>query len=243
MNSTLQCLAQTPILVSFFVSRRFCADLNESNPLGARGRLAADFGALLQEMWSPQPVRSLAPAALKSTLGAFAPAFAGYAQHDSQELLAVLLDGLHEDLNRVRRKPAYVAAPDCAADDAHAVASAAQAAWQVCVCAEFSKNIVFACYLPPRWRVMSVLVPCREVSYNVFLVTGTRFYSISLLPSSLFIHVALCPRSPVLPFAATALSAVASCAQHVDRGRAPPRPAPVDAALSVAALPPLLGHL
>ena len=29
----------------------------------------------------------------------------GYAQHDSQELLAFLLDGLHEDLNLVLEKP------------------------------------------------------------------------------------------------------------------------------------------
>jgi ubiquitin C-terminal hydrolase len=58
MNSTLQCLAQTPVLVSFFVSQRFKADLNISNPLGSKGQLAAEFGALLQEMWSSQPVRS-----------------------------------------------------------------------------------------------------------------------------------------------------------------------------------------
>ncbi len=31
--------------------------------------------------------------------------FVGYAQHDSQELLAFLLDGLHEDLNLMREKP------------------------------------------------------------------------------------------------------------------------------------------
>lgn len=29
----------------------------------------------------------------------------GYQQHDSQELLAFLLDGLHEDLNRIKKKP------------------------------------------------------------------------------------------------------------------------------------------
>ena len=29
----------------------------------------------------------------------------GYAQHDSQELLAFLLDGLHEDLNQIINKP------------------------------------------------------------------------------------------------------------------------------------------
>jgi len=40
-----------------------------------------------------------------------APQFSGYAQHDSQELLAFLLDGLHEDLNRVLKKP-YVEKPE-----------------------------------------------------------------------------------------------------------------------------------
>lgn len=40
-----------------------------------------------------------------------APQFSGYAQHDSQELVAFLLDGLHEDLNRVLKKP-YVEKPE-----------------------------------------------------------------------------------------------------------------------------------
>ncbi len=35
----------------------------------------------------------------------FAPQFSGYNQHDAQELMAFLLDGLHEDLNRIRKKP------------------------------------------------------------------------------------------------------------------------------------------
>lgn len=31
--------------------------------------------------------------------------FTGYAQHDAQEFMAFLLDGLHEDLNRIQIKP------------------------------------------------------------------------------------------------------------------------------------------
>ena len=38
-------------------------------------------------------------------VGRFAPQFSGYQQQDSQELMAFLLDGLHEDLNRIRKKP------------------------------------------------------------------------------------------------------------------------------------------
>jgi ubiquitin C-terminal hydrolase len=30
--------------------------------------------------------------------------FSGYRQHDSQELLGVALDGLHEDLNRIKTR-------------------------------------------------------------------------------------------------------------------------------------------
>lgn len=41
----------------------------------------------------------------QTQVGRFAPQFSGYQQQDSQELLAFLLDGLHEDLNRVKKKP------------------------------------------------------------------------------------------------------------------------------------------
>ena len=47
-------------------------------------------------------VNIVAPKGFKSALSHFAPQFGGYSQQDSQELLAFLLDGLHEDLNRVR---------------------------------------------------------------------------------------------------------------------------------------------
>lgn len=48
---------------------------------------------------------------LQWTIGKYAPRFTGFQQHDSQELLAFLLDGLHEDLNRVHDKP-YVELKD-----------------------------------------------------------------------------------------------------------------------------------
>ncbi len=50
-------------------------------------------------------VSVVTPRGFKYQLASFAPQFAGYSQQDSQELLAFLLDGLHEDLNRIRKKP------------------------------------------------------------------------------------------------------------------------------------------
>ena len=50
-------------------------------------------------------VSSISPIAFRAKLTKFAPQFQGYAQQDGQELLAFLLDGLHEDLNRILDKP------------------------------------------------------------------------------------------------------------------------------------------
>lgn len=54
----------------------------------------------------------MSPRGFKAQLAKYAPQFQGYAQHDSQELLGYLLDGLHEDLNRVKKKP-YVEVRTC----------------------------------------------------------------------------------------------------------------------------------
>ncbi len=87
-------------------------ELNPDNPLGMHGAIAEAFGALLERLWATtSPTSSYSPRDFKLQLQRFAPQFSGYQQHDSQELVAFLLDGLHEDLNRVKKKP-YVEKPD-----------------------------------------------------------------------------------------------------------------------------------
>ena len=58
---------------------------------------------------------------LQWTIGKYAPRFNGFQQHDCQELLSFLLDGLHEDLNRVHDKP-YVELKDSDGRPDHVVA-------------------------------------------------------------------------------------------------------------------------
>ncbi|CAN6718410.1 unnamed protein product [Malus baccata var. baccata] len=109
MNSSLQCLVHTPPLVEYFL-QDYSDEINTDNPLGMRGELALAFGELLRKLWSSGRT-TIAPRAFKGKLSRFAPQFSGYNQHDSQELLAFLLDGLHEDLNRVKNKP-YIETKD-----------------------------------------------------------------------------------------------------------------------------------
>lgn len=111
MNSALQCLAHTPRIVDYFLGD-YKREINHDNPLGMNGEIASTFGDLLKKLWAPGATL-VTPRAFKSKLAHFAPQFGGYNQHDSQELLAFLLDGLHEDLNRVKCKP-YVEVKDSA---------------------------------------------------------------------------------------------------------------------------------
>uniref|UniRef100_A0A8C4U9L2 Ubiquitin carboxyl-terminal hydrolase n=1 Tax=Falco tinnunculus TaxID=100819 RepID=A0A8C4U9L2_FALTI len=104
MNSAIQCLSNTPPLTEYFLNDKYQEELNFDNPLGMRGEIAKSYAELIKQMWSGK-YSYVTPRAFKTQVGRFAPQFSGYQQQDCQELLAFLLDGLHEDLNRIRKKP------------------------------------------------------------------------------------------------------------------------------------------
>ncbi|KAJ8367869.1 hypothetical protein SKAU_G00078970 [Synaphobranchus kaupii] len=110
MNSSIQCVSNTKPLTEYFISGRHLFELNRINPIGMRGHMAKCYGDLVQELWSGTQ-KNIAPLKLRWTIAKYAPRFNGFQQQDSQELLAFLLDGLHEDLNRVHEKP-YVELKD-----------------------------------------------------------------------------------------------------------------------------------
>ncbi|XP_010879863.2 ubiquitin carboxyl-terminal hydrolase 4 [Esox lucius] len=112
MNSALQCLSNASPLTEYFLDDRYEAEINRENPLGMRGEIAEAYADLVKQMWLSRS-SYVAPRTFKTQVGRFAPQFSGYQQQDSQELLAFLLDGLHEDLNRVKKKP-YLALQDAA---------------------------------------------------------------------------------------------------------------------------------
>ncbi|CAN7937582.1 unnamed protein product [Ixodes hexagonus] len=112
MNAALQCVSNTRPLTQYFIGEKHLYELNRSNPLGMKGHIAKRYGDLVHDLWSGTS-KTVAPLKLRWTIGKYAPRFNGFQQHDSQELLAFLLDGLHEDLNRVQDKP-YVELKDSA---------------------------------------------------------------------------------------------------------------------------------
>ncbi|KAJ9445827.1 Ubiquitin carboxyl-terminal hydrolase 4 [Diplonema papillatum] len=97
MNAAVQCLSATTRLRQHFLSDRFMENMNTANPLGCKGKLAKAFSRLLKQMWCGNSAFS--PKDFRSVVAASNSMFQGWNQHDSQEFISYLLDGLHEDLN------------------------------------------------------------------------------------------------------------------------------------------------
>lgn len=83
----------------WWMHHQYVRDINKDNPIGTGGELAKAFANLLIQLWKGDET-SVFPRNFKTALGRHAEQFMGYDQQDSQELIAYLLDGIHEDLNR-----------------------------------------------------------------------------------------------------------------------------------------------
>jgi ubiquitin C-terminal hydrolase len=91
-------------LVKFFLYENYLTQINEKNTYGTRGKLATAFAELVQEMYLGES-KSVAPWDVKMQVARKAIQFQGFAQHDSQEMLSMLLETMHEDCNQVSKKP------------------------------------------------------------------------------------------------------------------------------------------
>ncbi|GAP88489.2 putative ubiquitin specific peptidase 11 [Rosellinia necatrix] len=133
MNAALQCLRSVEELTKYFLVGEWEKELNKSNVLAHNGDVAAAYAHLLKEIHKDPPPISTAPRQFKHTIGRHAPQFSGYGQQDSQEFLGFLLDGLQEDLSRVKKKP-YIEKPDSTDEmigDHDAIRKMADEVWDI----------------------------------------------------------------------------------------------------------------
>jgi len=113
MSAVLQCWSHIATLMSLFLSKEYVQHINEENVYGTRGKLAYAFSELMKKLWARDGTNSVSPHAFISVLVNSArashlfelkPNGMLYNQQDALELLEILLDRLHEDLNSVKEK-------------------------------------------------------------------------------------------------------------------------------------------
>lgn len=103
MNSVIQCLSNTRPLLEYLLNEQYLADINTTTS-SMKGALIKAFSQVIHELWEVGGDHVVNTASLKSQIQRFAPRFMGYSQQDAQEFLRYLLEGLHEDVNRVTTK-------------------------------------------------------------------------------------------------------------------------------------------
>ncbi|KAL0105619.1 hypothetical protein PUN28_015844 [Cardiocondyla obscurior] len=168
MNSVIQCLSNTRPLLEYLLNEQYLTDINTTTS-SMKGALIKAFSQVIHELWEVGGDHVVNTTALKSQIQRFAPRFMGYSQQDAQEFLRYLLEGLHEDVNRVTTKlpPIHGDIPDSYTDMQKAVES-----WKRYIRSEDSTIVdVFVGQLRSSLRCTS----CDHVS-----VTLDPFWDLSL---------------------------------------------------------------
>lgn len=163
MNSALQCVRSVEELTKYFLSGTAKDEINYENILGNRGEVALAYGYLLHEIYRDGAPTSIAPRNFKSVIGRHAPSFSGYGQQDSQEFLGFLLDGLQEDLSRVKKKP-YIEKPDSTDDmvgDQEKIREMAAQVWDI---TKRRDDSVIADLFTGMYKSTVVCPDCQKVS-------------------------------------------------------------------------------
>lgn len=101
MNTAIQCLSNIHLLTSYFLQNEYIADLSNrfqevKNKKLNEIILSREYGKLIKSLWGSNS--SIDPKSFHECIENIDEQFEGYEQQDTQEILALILDNLHEGL-------------------------------------------------------------------------------------------------------------------------------------------------
>jgi ubiquitin carboxyl-terminal hydrolase 4/11/15 len=104
LNTAIQCISNCWELTNYFLRDEYKKDINKTNPIGSHGKLSEAYSEVIHKLWFGKKDH-FTPSNFKNVLEEINEMYSGDNQQDTQEFLTFLLDGLHEDLNKVINKP------------------------------------------------------------------------------------------------------------------------------------------
>ncbi|XP_051152602.1 ubiquitin C-terminal hydrolase 22-like isoform X2 [Andrographis paniculata] len=154
MNSVLQAMLHTPPLRNYFLSdkhnRFYCERENRTivtrksdvSSKGIQACLACDLDAIFSAVFSGDP-RPYSPAKFLYSWWQHASNLASYEQQDAHEFFISMLDGIHEKMQKDRRKPLSQGSGDCCV--AHCVFSGILRSDVMCTSCGFTSTTYDPC--------------------------------------------------------------------------------------------------
>lgn len=129
--------------------------------------MANEFATLLRSMWGAN-CNFISPVQFREAITQFSPQFKGSEQHDSQEFLNFLLDGLHEDCNLIKKRPSQP--PESPEEEARFERlpdwKASAVAWEKYL--ERNSSVVVSLF-QGQYRSRLTCLTCHTVSFIFFL--------------------------------------------------------------------------
>ena len=104
LNSGLQLLINIIPIRIYILGNFYIEDINTENPLSSFGQIANEFAKLLNYIKNSKQ-NYIDPIELCFKIKENSPIFDMYSQKDSIEFLTYFIDILHEDLNKIKKKP------------------------------------------------------------------------------------------------------------------------------------------
>ena len=104
LNCSLQCLSNTKDLTKYFLFNYYQNDINLQTTFGSNGVLVKAYSDLINLMWLSKFVKTN-PHFFRVAFCVSTHKFMNSQQQDAMEFISLLLNYLHEDLNRVKQKP------------------------------------------------------------------------------------------------------------------------------------------
>ena len=91
MNSCIQCLSHVRPLTIYFLSEKYCSEINKKSIDGTGGKLAIEYANLLGDLWFLNE-KAISISNLKQQLARIRHEYSGSQQHDAHEVVELLLD-------------------------------------------------------------------------------------------------------------------------------------------------------